>query len=392
MTKMLTFAYAELNVFAIIVLTLIFFNNYHHGDFHLFEQKLFWALISSNILILIMDTLQWLLDGVPGSLSRFVLLTATVVYYILNPLPCFLWSLYADYKIHRDENRLKSIFIPMTLPFLLNLVLSVMSIWGKYLYYIDTHNSYHRGSLFFILALTCYSYLISSMVLVIIKRKQVHRKTYLSLLMFAVLPYIAGIIQALVYGFSLIWISMAISILMVYLNIQNSQMYTDHLTGLHNRKQLDSYLHEWSKRKSGKLLAGVMIDIDAFKTINDRWGHDAGDDALTKTARILERSFKKDDLICRYGGDEFVVISLVHEKSELEKSIENLSKNAELFNRTKTAPYQLRFSVGCDVCAQNDDIGFQQFFKQIDQKMYADKRSKCRKKEKTIVTCPESAP
>ncbi len=376
---MLTIAYTELNLFAIVVLALIFVNNYHHGDIHLFEQKLFWALLCSNAVILVMDSLQWLLDGVPGKASRTVLLIATVLYYILNPLPCFFWNLYADYKIHKDEKRLRNFLFPMSLPFLVNLVFSVLSVGGGYLFYLDSQNFYHRGKLFFILALSCYIYMTSTMVVVIAKRKRMQKKTFKSLLLFAVFPSVAGIIQSFVYGLSLIWVSMTISILMVYLSIQNNQMYTDHLTGLCNRKQLDSYLHEWSKKKGAKSLAGVMIDIDAFKTINDRWGHDAGDEALVETKKILEKTFKKDDLICRYGGDEFVVISLINDQSELEKNIHKLRGNAEQFNQQRSVPYQINFSVGCDLYDQSSGMTFAQFFKKIDQLMYTNKRNKSKK-------------
>src|SRR2546425_6330734 len=58
----------------------------------------------------------------------------------------------------------------------------------------------------------------------------------------------------------------------------------------------------------GKPLALMMLDIDFFKTINDSYGHDAGDDVLREFAIRIKKSIRGIDLACRYGGEEFVVV------------------------------------------------------------------------------------
>lgn len=95
-------------------------------------------------------------------------------------------------------------------------------------------------------------------------------------------------------------------------NVQNSieMAITDALTGLHNRRYMESHLATLAEQASarGKPLALMMLDIDFFKSINDSHGHDAGDDVLREFATRIRKSVRGIDLACRYGGEEFVVV------------------------------------------------------------------------------------
>ncbi len=95
-------------------------------------------------------------------------------------------------------------------------------------------------------------------------------------------------------------------------NVQNSieMAVTDGLTGLHNRRYMESHLVTLAEQASmrGKPLALMMLDIDYFKSINDNYGHDAGDDVLREFAVRVRKSIRGIDLACRYGGEEFVIV------------------------------------------------------------------------------------
>ncbi len=89
-----------------------------------------------------------------------------------------------------------------------------------------------------------------------------------------------------------------------------TQATRDPLTGLCNRRYMQEFLdREISRARRRKLpLSVMMIDIDHFKRYNDSFGHGAGDDALRLVAESLERAVRAEDLVCRYGGEEFIVI------------------------------------------------------------------------------------
>lgn len=85
----------------------------------------------------------------------------------------------------------------------------------------------------------------------------------------------------------------------------------DGLTGLYNRRYFDSQLNsEWRRlRRQGSSLTLLMLDIDYFKSYNDRLGHLAGDDALRQVSEVLHHSLQREgDSACRYGGEEFAII------------------------------------------------------------------------------------
>jgi two-component system cell cycle response regulator len=95
-------------------------------------------------------------------------------------------------------------------------------------------------------------------------------------------------------------------------NVQMSieMAITDALTGLFNRRYMESHLGTLIEQaiSRGKPLTALVLDIDFFKSVNDTHGHDAGDDVLREFALRIKRSIRGIDLACRYGGEEFVVI------------------------------------------------------------------------------------
>lgn len=88
------------------------------------------------------------------------------------------------------------------------------------------------------------------------------------------------------------------------------QSICDPLTGLYNRRYLEeslkTKLHE--ARRNSSYLSVIMLDVDYFKSFNDRFGHDAGDFVLQQVGEMLQKTFRADDVACRYGGEEFTLI------------------------------------------------------------------------------------
>lgn len=93
-------------------------------------------------------------------------------------------------------------------------------------------------------------------------------------------------------------------------NIIKNLAYYDQLTGLANRTlfyEMSEKVLDIAKRNS--YLIGLMfIDVDKFKNINDTYGHEVGDKVLVKVADILKKSTRKNDIVARYGGDEFLIL------------------------------------------------------------------------------------
>src|ERR1700691_4691000 len=88
------------------------------------------------------------------------------------------------------------------------------------------------------------------------------------------------------------------------------QSVRDALTGLYNRRYLEEVLDRETRRagRAGQSMGILMLDLDHFKRFNDTYGHDAGDAVLRETAAFLLKNVRAEDFVCRYGGEEFVVI------------------------------------------------------------------------------------
>lgn len=106
---------------------------------------------------------------------------------------------------------------------------------------------------------------------------------------------------------------------------------TDGLTGIHNRRYLDSHLRTLFDRAVARRrpLSVMITDLDRFKSINDTYGHDGGDDVLREFAQRLRKNIRGIDLVCRYGGEEFVVVMPDTDGPVAEKVAERIRAEIE---------------------------------------------------------------
>ncbi len=86
----------------------------------------------------------------------------------------------------------------------------------------------------------------------------------------------------------------------------SQEAQTDPLTGLYNRRTMDKFIGGWIAK--GSPFSLLVMDLDRFKNVNDTYGHDIGDEVLKFLANSLRRLLKEDNVICRFGGEEFIVL------------------------------------------------------------------------------------
>lgn len=366
------YLYIELNCFAIAILLVIAWNIYSKQGHHSFDQKLFLMLLSSNILLLLFDMILWTADGRPGNNIRLLLISAIVLYNILNAIICMVWYYYVDYYVYGDRRRINNVLLPILIPVILNTFLSVASIFSNIYFIFDENNVYYRGRFIFILLALCLYMIIYTSGFLVKNREKVTKNDLAYLLFFPVLPAAGGIIQFLIPGTSVIWVTVTLAIFIIFINIQKEQMNTDYLTGVNNRRYLAEFM-QTIKKDLGEPIAGIMIDIDDFKRINDEYGHDQGDQALKYTAQILKDTFRKTDFIARYGGDEFVVVMKMEKLSELDIMVQRLNENVSLFNAQKLTPYEIKLSIGYSFYKKESETSMDEFLQKIDHLMYMDK-------------------
>ena len=263
-----------------------------------------------------------------------------------------------------------------SIPMLLATLLVLSSPWTGWIYTLGPNCEYARGPMLWTIIVLSYSYWVVSLTMVVGEllhptRIREHSVCW-SLLVFPLPTLVGNIAQMLLYGVSLMWICSALSLLILFIVHQNNRLSRDMLTGLFNRSQTDqqlswelSHLHDAKDR-----LCVIMIDVDRFKSINDRFGHVQGDRALMAVAAILKRGCRPRDFVGRFGGDEFIVIGHVADASGAEAVLEAINRECETFNHTGVEPFAIGLSMGYALYSAQDVLSVDHVISRADQAMY----------------------
>ncbi|MCL6478086.1 MAG: sensor domain-containing diguanylate cyclase [Peptococcaceae bacterium] len=169
-------------------------------------------------------------------------------------------------------------------------------------------------------------------------------------------------------------ISMAIENAMLYEKL--SQLAnTDHLTGIYNRAFFQKSIERIISGDDGQYpVAVAMLDVDDFKAINDRYGHDAGDTVLVGISALIRSMIRKDDTFVRYGGEEFL---LIMQKITIEKSLERLNQIRKKIENNSFAyngqSLSITVSIGVAYLEKSGETP-DALIKKADQALYAAKK------------------
>ena len=159
-------------------------------------------------------------------------------------------------------------------------------------------------------------------------------------------------------------------------NELEKRAHRDPLTGVFNRYYLSHVLNREIRRaqRYNRHIGFMMMDVDKLKWINDRHGHQIGDQVLKAVAKILSNQLRETDIVVRYGGDEFLIVLLetgieIHEiKKRILTEVIRLNESKELFE------FPISISIGTGHWIPNSGESIQDVLKRADQQMYEEKR------------------
>ena len=363
------------SIISFIILIFIYVNAYNCTEKVFMHYKLFIYLVRINIVLIIIDVLGWVFNGLPGTMNMIYNTGFNLVLYIVVPAAPSLWVIYANFHVFRDENRIIKVTRVLMVFLAINAVISLMSLSTDWFFSVDAENIYHRGDYFWVHAGYCYALITYSFFFVLKNRSLIEKRYYYSLLLFYLPQTVGTTIQMFYYGVSYNWSGMMLSLLIIYFNIQDRGLNTDYLTGVYNRRQLDGYITAKIRNSTdSKSFSAILIDLNEFKSINDRFGHETGDEALKNAVDIIRKSLRRNDFIARFGGDEFVIIMDINSRAMLEQAVERIADNVEIFNKESLKPYEISFSMGYDIYDSNSKLKSDDFFNHIDILMYNNKK------------------
>ena len=362
---------------AICLIMLLFISNASRRHTKiLLAERYFLEMSLATAILLISDIIWPLVDGVKLPGFRLLNIIINLVYMVLMGFIGFLWIVYVDFKVRcrLDSSHYKRVTM-FSIPMLVLLVLTLTSPKTHILFYIDENNCYHRGKLMWIRICVMNLYVLWAAVLTLvgIKRQKTKQKKdeIRALLQFIFFPLIGIFMQLFYMNLPFTAVGISLSVLLVFINVQNKQISIDALTGINNRRQLTLYVDsELSALSKKGELYYLIMDVDKFKSINDTYGHLEGDNALIKIASLLNYLCEKqNDFVARYGGDEFVIVCRRHSEAEVEALKQEILSAVSKLNDEGTLPYTLSLSVGSakfDTSKSNDEI-----FAESDKKLYS---------------------
>ena len=153
------------------------------------------------------------------------------------------------------------------------------------------------------------------------------------------------------------------------------QAIRDHLTGLYNRRYFTENLSQEVKRSEryDSPIAFLMIDINRFKEINDRYSHQKGDRVLKEIADLLQDNMRASDTVVRYGGDEFLIM-MPETNGGVEEIVARLQEELDKWNdKTSLIDFPVSLAMGISHWTPYQGRGVEAALKEADRKMYRDK-------------------
>ncbi|MFB6291454.1 MAG: diguanylate cyclase [Candidatus Bipolaricaulia bacterium] len=154
------------------------------------------------------------------------------------------------------------------------------------------------------------------------------------------------------------------------------QAIHDQLTGLYNRHYLKEVLTKEVERaqRYGHTLSFLMIDINEFKEVNDRYSHNRGDKVLVRIGDMLQENVREVDTVVRYGGDEFLIL-LPETGDGSRKVVKRLKRKMENWNETnELLDFPLTIAIGSSNFDPKEELSVDEKIKEADHNMYKDKR------------------
>lgn len=149
--------------------------------------------------------------------------------------------------------------------------------------------------------------------------------------------------------------------------------FYDGLTGLPNRQFFEMYIQQLvQSSNSNSLFYLVFLDLDGFKEINDTHGHEVGDTLLKHVAKRLRQSLRREDLVARFGGDEFVIILNSYEKQNLDFILRRIISTISKPYKINSFDLKINASLGVAKYPVSGE-SFEALMKKADKAMYMSK-------------------
>lgn len=250
-------------------------------------------------------------------------------------------------------------------------VLSTLSIWQGLIFSVSDQNEYSRGPLFGVYITAYVIGFVLILISNIIQRRSLRKGDWRFLSLLYIFLISGTSVQVLHPGVLTTWHTVTIVLVVYYIFQCEIQFRIDQVTGLLNRQAFTKRMEELSKSKKAGV---VLMDIDFFKNVNDKYGHAMGDICLHTMGEIIKESFGQYGQCFRIGGDEFCVLFQEENCRHIEERINDAM--ARIIAARSKNPALPLISYGYSVYERDSGKSINDSFSEADREMYRCKRKR----------------
>lgn len=368
------FLQLDINLFAALILLILLQSGRVSTAMSTKTNLIFSRLTALVLILTLSEIVSFAVDERLGAFMPALNYLSNLMIYLLAPFAIGLWAEYVEHYLLRDVPDLKARRLIRAIPILVILVLVLANPVSGYLFKILPGNVYERGPLFVHQILLNAVIIAQAYMTLYRNRRSLDTAKLISLAAFPLLPMVGVLIQLFFYGTTMIWSSMTLALLLIFLNVQKSLLLVDSLTGIDNRRSVDNLIDSMSERRRDVLYGGMMLDLDNLKEINDIYGHAIGDLAIKRAAEIIKGALRKGDFVARYAGDEFFVVIEVADAGALNRAVERIQKAFHDYNRDSGETWEINVSIGYDTFRYESAESVDHAMRRIDDLMYQEKK------------------
>ena len=301
-------------------------------------------------------------------------------YFTSLSFSAFYWFIFSEIVLSKKLNK-KALYIFFFIPMLTLIALLVTTPSTGLLYKFDQSGNYVRGPLHYLQFAPALIYIliasVKNLLYTFSPDNSERKKTFITMSSYSVPVLICAILQFIFPDAPILSVAPTVSLLLVYTNSLRVQLSIDPLTGIYNRKRLIDTLSDKAKNiKKNKKLYFIFIDIDNFKTLNDKYGHNEGDKALQLVAETLNSICLRTGGTCaRYGGDEFAVLQELDANESISDLCDEIINAVKERNQPENSEIEVNVSVGYSEF-NKDARTVSALIRFADKQMYANKKKK----------------
>ncbi|MBQ6303530.1 MAG: GGDEF domain-containing protein [Clostridiales bacterium] len=333
------------------------------------ESRIMLLMLLASILNCVVDIVVAYADGRPGGFNHALLVAGNCYLYIYNMIVGICLINMIVKHIDRKTSVMHMVFFWVLC--IVEASLLIINFFIPVVYEVDQSNLYHRGIFYYLFVIIGFTLILYGYIYYFISKIKNPSLRYFPVIEFLMPILLGTIVQMCVYGLSLLPVTFTVAFAGIVIAFQNECIYIDKLTGVYNRFELDKELKRLQSGRKEKIVA-YMLDLNGFKSINDNYSHEEGDQALIAFANILVDVFGSVGTVIRFAGDEFVVLVRKANESNIEIYKQKTTDAVDRYNESSGKPYKLSAAVGGKVFDfKNEDT--QDLVVVIDTLMYKDK-------------------